>query len=99
MRCAQRSGLVVRARARAKSVRCVCVRKSSPQALPESSEGLVHAVHWDADVQALVDEAHTVVLCTDDPAWARLDYRGCTVVDLWGSSIHIDGVAEYVGPS
>ena len=53
----------------------------------------------DAEVQALVDEAYTVVLCTDDPAWRDLDYTGRVVVDLWGVSVHTDGSTEYVGPS
>ena len=52
----------------------------------------------DAHVQALVDEAYTVVLCTDDPAWRSLDYTGKVVIDLWGCAVHTDGVI-YVGPS
>lgn len=49
-------------------------------------------------VQELVGEAHTVVLCTDDPAWRSLSYTGKVVVDLWGCAVHTDGVT-YVGPS
>lgn len=60
-----------------------------------------YAVTW-ADpgphVQAMVEDAATVVLCTDDPAWRDLDYSGRTVVDLWGCPIQTDGVV-YVGPS
>ena len=49
-------------------------------------------------VQTAVDDAYTVVLCTDDPAWRSLDYAGKVVVDLWGCAVHTDGVT-YVGPS
>jgi UDPglucose 6-dehydrogenase len=49
-------------------------------------------------VQELVDEAYTVVPCTDDPAWRSLNYTGKVVIDLWGCAVHTDGVT-YVGPS
>lgn len=52
-----------------------------------------------AHVQAAVEDADTVVLCTDDPAWRSLDYTGKVVVDLWGIALPTDGMAEYVGPS
>lgn len=61
---------------------------------------VISVIDPDDDPQeAITGLAHTVVICTDDPAWRDLDYSGKVCIDLWGLPIHTDGVAEYVGPS